>query len=157
MNFHITGLRGAQFAPLFGLSDAELAQYAAVRKVVDRYPGYPCRVSLLDAPVGETVLLVNYTHLPAPASPYRSQHAIFVRQAVADACLAVNEIPASLATRLLAVRAFDSAAMMLDADVLPGYDLASAIGRMLANPAVAFLHVHNAKAGCYAARVDRAA
>ena len=29
------------------------------------------------------------------------------------------------------------------------------IDQMFANPAVAFLHVHNAKWGCYAARVDR--
>ena len=155
MNFHITGLPGAEFAPLFNLSPTELVQRAAVRKVVERFPGYPCRVSLRDAQLGETVLLLNYEHLPA-LSPYRSNHAIYVRQGAVDACLAVNEIPESLQTRLLSLRAFDAAAMMLDADVLPGQELAGAIRRMLANPLVAFLHVHNAKQGCYAARVDRA-
>jgi hypothetical protein len=36
--------------------------------------GFPCRVSLVDAEIGESVLLVNYEHLPA-ASPYRMRYA----------------------------------------------------------------------------------
>jgi hypothetical protein len=45
---------------------------------------------------------------------------------------------------------------MVDADVTPGRELAPTIATLFANPAVAYLHVHNAKPGCYAARVDRA-
>lgn len=155
MSFQITGLRRATFAPLFALTDAELAARNAVRMVADKRPGFPCRVSLRDAEPGESVLLVNYEHL-AVASPYRSRHAIFVRENAVDARLDVGEIPEVLATRLLSVRAFDRAGMMIDADVMQGSELAPGIARMLDKSAVDYLHVHNAKPGCFAARVDRA-
>ncbi len=155
MNFQISGLPAAAFRPLFALSDDALAERQIVRTVVDKRPGFPCRVSLRDADVGETVLLLNYEHLSA-ASPYRSRHAIYVRENAAEADLEVNEIPEVLRTRILSVRAFDNAGMMLDADVVQGPDLASVIREMLDNAQVAYLHVHNAKAGCFAARVDRA-
>jgi hypothetical protein len=37
-----------------------------------------------------------------------------------------------------------------------GGDVEDAIGRLFANPAVTYLHVRNAEAGCYIARVERA-
>jgi hypothetical protein len=154
MTFIITGLPAATFAPLFTLSDAELATRNAVRMVVDRRPGFPCRVSLCDANPGETVLLVNFEHL-AVASPYRSRHAIFVRENAVEAQLEPNEIPEVLRTRLLSVRAFDDVGMMIDADVVQGQALAPAIMRMLDTSKVRYLHVYNAKPGCFAARIDR--
>jgi hypothetical protein len=45
--------------------------------------------------------------------------------------------------------------MMTDAEVVEGTALEPLIESMFADPAVAFLHVHNAKRGCFAARVDR--
>jgi len=49
MSFRILGLPANQFAPLFALSDQELAARRAVRRIADaRKPGYPCRVSLTD-------------------------------------------------------------------------------------------------------------
>jgi hypothetical protein len=155
MNFRITGLPMAPFAALFELTDAELASQHARRVIADRCPGFPCRVSLADATVGETLLLVNYEHLPV-ASPYRSTYAIYVRQNAHEAQLPVNQIPAVLATRLLSVRAFDEAGMLIDADLVPGTALAGAIKRLLSNRSSDFLHLHNAKPGCFAARVDRA-
>jgi hypothetical protein len=79
MDFRITGLPVDRFVPLFGLPDDELARHRAVRRVCDSRPGFPCRVSLEDAIPGESVLLVNYEHLPVD-SPYRSSHAIYVRE-----------------------------------------------------------------------------
>jgi hypothetical protein len=155
MTFKITGLPSATFAPLFTLSDLELAARGAVRMVADRRPGFPCRVSLCDANPGETVLLVNFEHLSV-ATPYRSRHAIFVRENAAEARLEANEIPEVLLSRLLSVRAFDGVGMMIDADVMQGEELTPAIKRMLNIPAVQYLHIHNAKRGCFAARVDRA-
>jgi len=155
MSFQITGLPAAAFAGLFALSDEQLATRGAVRMLVDRRPGFPCRVSLRDAAPGQTVLLLNYEHLPV-ASPYRSRHAIFVSQNGAEARLEVNEVPESLHIRLLSVRAFDQAGMMVDAEVVEGRELAPAIDRMLGRDAVAYLHLHNAKPGCFAAHVDRA-
>src|SRR5258708_9526898 len=155
MSFRITGLPRTRFADLIGLSDDELKSRGVLRRIADHQPGFPCRVSLRDAEPGESVLLVNYEHL-AVASPYRSRHAIFVRENAIDARLDVDEIPEVLATRLLSVRAFDRAGMMIDADVMQGSGLAPAISRMLDKSAVGYLHVHNAKPGCFAALVDRA-
>jgi hypothetical protein len=155
MHFQITGLPAAQFAPLFGLSNAELAVHAAVRVTADRCPGFPCRVSLRDAKVGEFLMLVNYEHLTG-STPYRSRHAIFVRENASEARLEIDEIPEMLLIRLLSLRAFDAAGMMVDADVMEGRGLASAINHMLRSPRVKCLHVHNAKQGCFAARVIRA-
>jgi hypothetical protein len=154
MSFQIRGLPASAFAPLFALSDQELAARNVVRMIADRQPGFPCRVSLRDAEPGESVLLLNYEHLPV-ASPFRARHAIFVRPNALDARLAIDEIPQSLQIRLLSLRAYDQAGMMLDADVVQGSELAPAIHRMLERRAISYLHVHNAKPGCFAARVDR--
>lgn len=155
MSFQITGLPLSQFSHLFALSDEELAHQGAVRVTADERPGFPCRVSLEDAEVGEKLLLLNYEHLPV-ATPYRSRHAIYVRESATEAQLAIDEVPQQMRPRLLSLRAFDSQGMMKAADVVPGTAVEKLIEQMFDNPAIAFLHVHNAKWGCYAARVDRA-
>ena len=154
MGFNISALDVNEFSHLFGLDDEALLQRGIRRMIVDNKPGYPCRVSLQDADVGETVLLMNYEHQPAP-TPYRSSHAIFVREWASQAVPERNEVPEMLRQRLLSVRAFDDAGMMTDADVIEGVRLESMIERMLASESTAYLHIHNAKLGCYAARVDR--
>lgn len=154
MGFNISALDVNEFSHLFGLDDEALLQQGIRRMIVDNKPGYPCRVSLQDADVGETVLLMNYEHQPAP-TPYRSSHAIFVREWASQAVPERNEVPEMLRQRLLSVRAFDDAGMMTDADVIEGVRLESMIKRMLASESTAYLHIHNAKLGCYAARVDR--
>lgn len=155
MTFRIHALPAGEFAGLFEMSDAELAAVRAVRMTVDAKPGYPCRVSLADAELGETVLLVNYEHQPAD-SPYRSSHAIFVREGAAQAHPVVGEVPEVLATRLISVRAFDAEHNMVDADVVAGSDLAGVIPAMFRAEGVAYLHLHNARQGCFAASVTRA-
>lgn len=155
MAYRIQGLDPAPFRHLYGLSDAKLAKRNVIRQVVQDNPGSPCRVTLEDAEVGECVLLLNYEHLPV-ASPYRSSHAIFVREGAEKAADYVDEIPLQLSRRLLSLRAFDEAGMMRDADVLEGVELAAGITKFFADPAVAYLHAHNARPGCFAARIDRA-
>jgi hypothetical protein len=154
MSFQVSGLPVAQFAPLFGLSDTELAKRDIVRQTADESPGFPCRVSLRDAEPGETLLLLNFEHL-AVASPYRSRHAIYVREYAENARVAVDEIPEVLRLRLLSLRAFDKRGMLLDADVVNGHEVEPLIERMLGRTGVEYIHVHNAKPGCFAARVDR--
>jgi drug/metabolite transporter (DMT)-like permease len=155
MNFRIAGLPAEHFAHLFALSDTELAQQGAVRRVADgRSPGYPCRVSLTDSQPGDELLLVNYEHHPV-ASPYRMRFAIYVRKGE-ETYDRVGEVPEQLRIRTLAVRAFDADAMMAGWDLVDGQDLEAAIERRLASERAAYLHVHYAAAGCYAARVERA-
>lgn len=155
MSFVVSALSAAEFRPLFGLSDEELAARGIVRRVVAG-PGSPCRLTLEDAPVGETVLLLNYEHQPAD-TPFRARHAIFVREGAERRTFSPGEIPPAFAARqFLSLRAFDDAGMMIDADITPTAELAAAIDRLLANPDAAYLHAHYAGAGCYAARIDRA-
>jgi hypothetical protein len=97
---------------------------------------------------------LNYEHLPV-ASPFRSSHAIYVREDAVEARPEVNEVPDMLARRLLSVRAFDAAGMMQAADVVQGSDVEPLIERLLGDAKVAYLHAHNAKLGCYFARIDR--
>ena len=154
MDFQISALDIDQFSHLFGQDRETLAKQGVQRIVVDSNPGFPCRVSLRDAEVGETVLLMNYEHQPMP-TPFRSSHAIFVRESACQALPNKNEIPEMFRHRLLSVRAFDQTGMMIDADVIGGKYLESLIERMLANRAADNLHIHNAKLGCYAALVKR--
>ena len=155
MQFQINALPVQDFAALFGASDGELAERGIMRVTADKSPGFPCRISLRDADIGETVLLLNYEHQKAE-TPYRASHAIFVREHAVQAQLAEGEIPVLFRHRLMSIRAFSEAGLMVDADVTEGVELEKPIAAMLAIPEVAYLHLHYAKPGCYAARVDRA-
>lgn len=153
-HFQIHALPAHAFAHLFDLPDDELSAHQACRHVVDVHPGTPCRVSMQDAAVGETVLLVNYTHQPAN-SPYQANHAIFVRPNAQQAQILMNTVPEVIRSRLISLRAFDADHMMIAADVIPGEQVAQAIHTTFADHAVAYLHLHNAKPGCFAAHVSR--
>ena len=154
MSFRITGLPAEEFAPLFAMSDAELATQGAVRRIADdRQPGYPCRISLTDSQPGDELILVNYEHHPV-GSPYRMRFAVYVRRGE-QRFDAVDEIPAQLRCRTLAVKAFDSEAMMVGWELVDGRDLQPTIDKLFAEPRAAYLHIHYAAPGCYAARVDR--
>jgi hypothetical protein len=150
--YTITGLDPAAFASYFAMSDAELAA-AGARRVVADGDGYPCRVSLVDAAPGEELVLCPFTHHDT-ASPYRAAGPIYVRRGATRA-VHVDEVPRVLSSRLLSVRAYDATGDMQAADVIAGGELAAHVVRMLADPAIAYLHVHNARPGCFAARIDR--
>jgi hypothetical protein len=155
MSFRITGLPAEDFTHLFAMSDAELAAHGAVRRMADeRQPGYPCRVSLTDSLPGDELILVNYEHHPV-GSPYRMRFAVYVRRGE-EQFDEVDRVPEQLRTRTLAVRAFDQDAMMVGWELVDGGEMEAAIDRLLAEPSAAYLHVHYAAPGCYAARVDRA-
>ena len=153
MTFRISGLAAEPFEHYFTMDDTDLAQAGAVRRVADAKPGFPCRISLTDADVGEEVLLINFEHLPTD-SPYRSRHAIYIRRNE-QRFDAVDDVPDMLRTRLLSVRAFDDAGMMRAAEVVEGVDIERIIAAQFADADTRYLHIHFAKPGCFAARVDR--
>jgi Protein of unknown function (DUF1203) len=157
--FRIQGLAPDEFRPLFDLSDQALAARNARRVIADARPGFPCRVSLAYAEVGETVLLVNHEH-QAAATPFRSSYAIYVRAAahakVDRIVRAPDDVPEPLRISLLSLRGFSHDHMLAACDVVAGADLEAAVARLFADDAVAYVHAHYAKAGCYAARQDRA-
>jgi hypothetical protein len=155
MSFQITALAAEPFAEFFAMSDQALADHLAVRLVATAKPGFPCRVSLADAEVGEELILVNHQH-QAGASPFRAAHAVYVRKGARQARPAVDALPEQLTSRTLSLRAFDDRAMIVAADLVEGDDLGAALERLLAGSNAAYVHIHFAKYGCYAARADRA-
>ncbi|MEP3275294.1 MAG: DUF1203 domain-containing protein [Stappiaceae bacterium] len=154
MSFQIQALAAEQFSDLFPLSDNLLAGRSARRMVVDSNPGFPCRISLRDAEIGENVVLVNFEHQPNE-TPFKAAHAIFVREGVSQAMPAPGEVPDMLSSRLLSIRAFDELHMMIDARTAEGEAVAVCIGELFDDPTVAYIHLHFAAPGCYAAKVLR--
>lgn len=152
MSFQFIPLPASQFSHLHGLSENALKDQCVEIHVSDG--GYPCRVSLEDVPAGKPVFLLNYEHQSA-TTPYRSRHAIFVGCNAIEASTPENTIPEMIASRLLSVRGFNASGSMMDAEVVDGADLKSEIKRQFANSEIDYLHIHFARRGCYAARVER--
>ena len=153
MTYRIQGLDPAPFAALAGLSDEQLAGRGAARMIADSRPGFPCRVTLDDAAPGETLLLVN--HVSHDGGPYRASHAIFVSEAATEAATFTGEVPPALDRRILSIRAFDRAGMMVDAALAQPGEADAVFRTLLDNPAVNHLDAHNAIRGCFAARIER--
>ena len=154
MTFRITGLDPAPFAHLHALSDDGLKAHGIVRTYVESKPGAPCRVTLDDAEIGESVLLLNHAHQPAD-TPYKQQGPIFVREGGVRFD-AAGVVPPALARRTLSLRGFDAAHMMIEADLAEGVDAAALIRRFFANANVTYIHAHYARRGCFAAAITRA-
>lgn len=153
MTFTVSGLSPEPFRPLYGLSDDELAERRARRVVVDG-SGFPERIEMRDAQAGETLLLVNFEHQSAD-TPYRSSHAVYVREGATETWSG-DHLPEVMRKRLLSLRGFSADGSMVDADVVEGRAAEPLIARMFGDPAVAYIHAHYARPGCYAARIDRA-
>ncbi len=155
MTYRIRGLSPAPFAHYYGRSDTELNRLGARRVTVDSCPGFPDRITLTDLPLGSTALLLHYQHQPAD-SPYRASHAIFIRDGGDAPFDAVGTMPDVLLRRPISLRGFDDRGMMVAAELAEAEAVEPAIETMLADRAVAYIHAHYAKPGCFAARIDRA-
>ena len=152
--FRVSGLPLTPFAPLFALPDEELAARGMRRVVADAYPGFPCRVSLVDAQPGETLILLHHLHHDV-VGPYRASGPIYVREHATPAEPAPGEVPDLVRRRLLSLRAYDAAGMLREADVAEGCELPAFVTRVFADADVAYIHAHNARPGCYSCRIDR--
>jgi hypothetical protein len=152
--FQISALPKAPFEELFTLDDEALAARGAKRSIVESKPGVPCRVSLADAEPGEVAILVPFRHQPAD-SPYQASGPIFVRQSARQAFVPLNTVPEVFRTRLLSVRAYDRKDLMTNADVVDGQALETLVERLFEDAEVSYLHVHFARPGCFACRIDR--
>ncbi len=152
MQFTFKALDHTIFAPLYGLSDEALREKGVIPYMADG-GGFPCRVTLEDAQVGDRVLLLNHVYLETH-SPYRGRHAIFVRDGATSTQLPPNEIPEMILKRPQSLRAFDRDDMMLEAMVAEGGQVKDAIEELGRLKDVAYLHLHNAAYGCFMARVE---
>jgi hypothetical protein len=155
MNFKIKSLEESEFSALFNLDNSALEKMGAIRMIVDECPGFPCRVSLEDAAIGEEVILLPYQHHQTN-SPYQASGPIFVRKIAQSAQLEINQIPKMLNHRLLSLRGYDNNAIMKEATVVEGKNLNEEINTIFENKEILYIHIHNAKPGCYNCVVERA-
>ena len=154
MTYAINGLSPHAFDLYRGLDDDQLAGLSARRITVTSKPGFPCRITLEDADVGESVILLHHVSHDV-ATPYRSAYAIYVRENALAAATYRDSIPPVFLGRPLAMRAFSPDAMLLTARLaLPG-EAEAAIVELMADAAIEYVDVHNAAHGCFAARVER--
>lgn len=153
MSFRIRGLDPIQFRPYFAFDEAALVERGMRAMVIDEPNSGPCRVTLRDVEPGERVLLLNYAHQTA-RTPYRSAGPIFVSELGTQPFDEVDTLPPMFAGRPLSVRAYDNEGMMVDADVTTS-DPRALFTQFLRDGATAYMHVHLARRGCFACRVDR--
>jgi len=154
-SYQIVGLSPLPFEPLFALSTEALAERGIRRVRAVASPGYPCRIGLEDAAAGDELLLLPFEHQPAN-SPYRASGPIYVKVGARQRTMAIGEVPDSVRRRQISLRAYDADDMIVDAEVCDGESVATEIERMFADPLVRYLHLHNAKRGCYSCLVRRA-
>ncbi|KZL20604.1 hypothetical protein PsAD2_01090 [Pseudovibrio axinellae] len=154
MAFVISGLKSKEFEYLNGLSEGELSARNVVAYTADAKPGFPCRVTLADAEIGERVFLVNYVYQPNE-TPYKASHAVFVRENATQAAPYDNDVPVSLSLRLLSLRGFDANHMMIEADIAQSDDIKPMLEQFFENPEVSYIQMHYARRGCFAAVAHR--
>lgn len=154
MAYRITGLDPAPFLPLFALGAQELAARRAARVVADADRGFPCRVTLEDARAGEALILVNHVSHNVD-TPYRSAHAIYVRESARQPADYIDSTPPVFEGRPLSLRGFAADGMLEAASLAAPGEADHGIRAMLADKRIACIHAHNAAQGCFAARIER--
>ena len=154
MTYRIAGLDPASFAHLRGLDDEALAAHGARRVTASADRGFPCRVTLEDAPAGEPLLLVHHVSHDV-ATPYRSAYAIYVREAADARAEYVDAPPPVFAGRPLGLRGFGADGMLKAARLALPDEADAGIRELFADDAIAYIDAHNAAHGCFAARVVR--
>ena len=152
--FQLTGIPYEDFAPVFGRSDDELARLGVRRVIATSNAGFPCRVSLRDAEIGEELLQVPYEH-HAVSSPYRAAGPIYVRRNAVQRVLPPGNVNEYVTRRLISVRAYDVDHMMVAAEVCEGTDVATLLDRQFADERVTYVHLHNARPGCFSCLAQR--
>lgn len=147
-NFKFIALDHLEFDYLNDFSEQDLSKQDIIKMTVDKYPGFPCRITLEDAEVGEEVFLFNYNY-HSTESPYKATGPIFIRKNKTTKDYQVNVVPKMFLHRLLSLRAYDENGMMRWADVFEGNILKDKIEETFNNENVVYLHIHNAKPGCF--------
>lgn len=118
----------------------------------------PCRRCLRDAEPGEVLTLIDYDPFPTTCStPYRGSTPIFVHTGQTS-CEHFHgyRIPITQLGRLMSLRVYDERDMLIAAEVVNGHAFEGVVCGMLADEKAKYVHVHNAKPGCFAFSAVRA-
>jgi Protein of unknown function (DUF1203) len=152
MQFIIQGLDPCLFVLVFEQKQAVFNQAPVEAHTVTDCPGSPCRITLDDAQVGQTVWLLSYRHHDA-ATPYAQSGPIFVTDGVTEAARYEDEMPPALARRTLSLRAYNGNGAMVDAIIVEGHLAPPQIERMFDRGDVVRIDAHNGARGCFAAHI----
>lgn len=147
MTYQITGISPDQLENIARAPET-------VRVTASSKPGFPCRITLEDAEPGEELLLFNHISHDVE-SPYRSSYAIYARTGATTAAQYTDAIPPIFEGRPLGMRAFGIDAMLKTARLAMPGDADETIRQLFELDEVAYIDVHNAAYGCFAARVER--
>lgn len=153
IKFKISAIEN-KYNHLFNLTEEELIAKGAVIMIVDKKPGFPCRITLKDAEIGEEIVLFPFQHHKTN-SPYQSSGPVFMRKNAKKVELEINEIPEMLFKRLQSLRVYDKNGMMIDAKTLEGKEIRKEIESIFGNEKTSYIQIHNANPGCYNCQVNR--
>ena len=126
-----------------------------VTVTADGKPGYPCRISLQDAEVGEELYLFSHSPFSA-ANPYRETGPVLVRKNAIPASLDVNELPEIALARSIVVRAYSAVGTMLSATPTQSSEIVKTIQTVFEDKAVEFAHLRATATGCFLCEARRA-
>jgi hypothetical protein len=120
--------------------------------------GYgPCRLCLETFRVGEEERLL-FTYDPfAGLDPYPAPGPIFVHAAGCEPFDAPAGFPESLRALPLTLEGYGAGRWLVARERVAEGDVEGAVARLFAHQAVEYIHVRNAEAGCYIARLERLA
>ncbi len=118
--------------------------------------GNPCRHCLRMIPEGNGLLILAHRPFPSP-QPYAELGPIFL---CADACEAGGgeDMPEILASPEYIVRGYgaDDRIVYGTGGVIATESIPARAKALLADPAIAYVHVRSARNNCYQVRIDRA-
>lgn len=154
MTYRIAGLPHETFAHYFTMNREDLAFAGARRVTADADRGFPCRVSLVDAKQGESLILLNYVSHDV-SGPYRTAYAIYVRETATQSVPWTDCLLPVFAGRTLSLRGFDGQGDLLGARVTAPDEADEGIRDLFSDTRVSCIHAHNAAYGCFAARIER--
>ena len=154
--WYLGGIDHRPFLHLFEKSDTALAALGIQRRWAGAHGGHPCRVGLSDPPPGSELLLLSHVHLPLH-SPYHASGPIFVQRGATRCVMPPGEVPPYVQRQMISLRAYDHAALMREAQIAAGSEVGAQLDRLFADPAVAFVQLHNAAHGCFSCQADRVA
>lgn len=123
--------------------------------IADTPQKYSCRLTLVDAPVGEKLWLTSFVPQHS-GSPYDSKEPIFIRQNARPALLSADELPVFVNGRILAIRGYNPKGEILEARLASAPDLKATIYSLFMQPQIAYIHLHFAAYGCFACLIERA-
>jgi len=154
MTYRIEGLEPTPLLPLFDASDDALAAALATRVTASSDTGFPCRVSLQDANIGDDLIFTHHVSNDV-AGPFRMAHAIYVRRGAEQAEPIHDRFPDMLDRRTIGLRAFDRDGMLIAARLALPSEGDREVRALLDDEQVAYIHAHNAAYGCFLAAIER--